>query len=359
MNHFKVVIIGGGLAGLHAACQLEKAGVAYALLEAKPRLGGRILSKQGSAKGAHAMDLGPTWFWPHQPRIQAVLKEWNIPCFEQYTQGDTIYQMQRGEKPQRVSDVGTMLSYRVCGGMHHLIQAMAAEKQQLLLAHPVVNLDKNETGWRITAQHMGETKSFNADFLILAAPPRVLLQHLPLKKWLSASLYRQLLATPTWMAAQAKFVATYATAFWRDAGLSGDAFSRVGPMGEVHDTSADMDDGYALFGFLGIPAQSRARFSAEELKQACLNQLADLFGKSALQPEASYLKDWALDSWVATDRDVMEQPVHPDMNLALHAEELAELNLGFAATEVARDEAGYLEGALLAAEAAVSEYLTR
>ena len=39
-----VVIIGGGLAGLHAARLPQSAGIAFCLVEARDRLGGRILT---------------------------------------------------------------------------------------------------------------------------------------------------------------------------------------------------------------------------------------------------------------------------------------------------------------------------
>lgn len=41
------------------------------------------------------------------------------------------------------------------------------------------------------------------------------------------------------MAPHAKFVALYDRAFWRAAGPSGMAQSRVGPMAEVHDASSE------------------------------------------------------------------------------------------------------------------------
>ena len=40
------------------------------------------------------------------------------------------------------------------------------------------------------------------------------------------------------MAAQGKFIATYPRAFWREKGLSGQAFSQVGPMIEMHNASS-------------------------------------------------------------------------------------------------------------------------
>lgn len=51
-----VVVIGGGLSGLAAAWELERAGVDYTLIEVKGRLGGSIISEQ---RGAIIFDGGP------------------------------------------------------------------------------------------------------------------------------------------------------------------------------------------------------------------------------------------------------------------------------------------------------------
>ncbi|MCO4093391.1 MAG: NAD(P)/FAD-dependent oxidoreductase [Acidovorax sp.] len=58
-----IVVIGGGLSGLYAAHLLEQAGQRVLLIEARERLGGRILSR-GHADDRHRLDLGPSWFWP-------------------------------------------------------------------------------------------------------------------------------------------------------------------------------------------------------------------------------------------------------------------------------------------------------
>ena len=63
--HHPVLIIGGGLAGLTAARLLHHAGIGFQLLEARDRLGGRILSTDASGEVSDdGFDLGPSWFWP-------------------------------------------------------------------------------------------------------------------------------------------------------------------------------------------------------------------------------------------------------------------------------------------------------
>jgi monoamine oxidase len=71
---YDVLIIGAGLSGLVAARTLFQAGMEIALLEARDRPGGKILPRN-LAGGRGPFDLGPTWFWPDQVRVQQLANE--------------------------------------------------------------------------------------------------------------------------------------------------------------------------------------------------------------------------------------------------------------------------------------------
>ncbi|MEB0135291.1 FAD-dependent oxidoreductase [Actimicrobium sp. CCC2.4] len=341
---------GGGLAGMAAALRLEQAGIAYLLLEAQERLGGRIFSQPVAADDGSGVDLGPTWFWPHQQRMRRLCAELRCKVFEQHVAGDVLYQQGSAQPVQR-SDAGQgMLSYRVEGGTQSLIAALAArlDPAGVQRSCPITNIAPGEDGWSVsaTAADGSEPRQFRAQHLVLAAPPRKLLQIAGLSSCLPAGLSTALAATPTWMAAQAKFVAVYPAPFWRQAGLSGQAFSRVGPMVEIHDASATTDTGFALFGFIGVPAGVRSRHAAGVLQDACLRQLVSLFGAQAATPEVSYLKDWAQDAWIVSEQDIDESPRHPELDLSRWLPQLRRMQLHLVGSEVAPQEGGYLEGAL-------------
>ena len=79
-----VLIVGGGLAGLSLAWQCHQRGIDYRLIEARDRLGGRVLSQAvtGVRPGSDPrqtsyFDLGPSWFWPGQPRIARIKSRTN------------------------------------------------------------------------------------------------------------------------------------------------------------------------------------------------------------------------------------------------------------------------------------------
>lgn len=345
------LIVGGGLAGLYAAHRLEKAKIPYVLWEAQSRWGGRILSLPIEGDSDLGVDLGPTWFWPHQRRIQRLCTELGVPSFEQPLAGDAMYQLTPGQAPKRTAVTNPMVSYRLENGMQALISALVERlaPQALKLNHALTALTRSGQVWTATANHLGESLHLEVHQLIIATPPRkvatLLRPHLP------ARLYAELNATPTWMAAQAKFVAVYETPFWRQAGLAGQVFSRVGPMVEIHDASASTHNGHALFGFLGVPSHARRQHSQAALENACLTQLTSIFGPEASKPRCMALKDWAQDEWIVSEQDLTDAPQHPDLNLTPWSAELSQIGLHLVGSEYASEEAGYLEGALCAVDA--------
>lgn len=360
MDAAEVVIIGGGIAGLYTAFTLQKADVSYLLFEAKSTFGGRIAGQPLVTGSELSVDLGPTWFWPHQKRLKLLLKELHLEWFEQYSRGDALYHLHPEELVSRISgDTGRITSCRVKGGMQKLVFGLAArlDPASCKTGHAATRIERQNDSWRVTVEHQGQEKVIRAKQLVLALPPRLIAGGLGAEQFLSRELINSLQAQQTWMSAQAKFVAVYKKPFWRNQGLSGDGFSRVGPLIEIHDGSSAAESGFALFGFIGLPPGVRSQLGDEQLTSLCLAQLELLFGAEAQAAEACYLKDWAQDKWVATDQDIMEAPRHPTLVIAQHNEELRSLGLHLAASECAPLEAGYLEGALLAADAAVQRFL--
>ena len=68
----QVIIVGGGIAGLSAAYDLSKAGIAHTLIEKQPRLGGVIETSQWDDC---VLECGPDSFLSAKPEAMALIRE--------------------------------------------------------------------------------------------------------------------------------------------------------------------------------------------------------------------------------------------------------------------------------------------
>lgn len=359
MRQADVVIVGAGLAGLYAATTLVKHGVSCCVLEANDRLGGRILGNPTNEHETYQYDLGPTWIFPHQQKIQRLAVELGLDIFNQYIQGDALFQRAGATQPERFSGAGGMTLFRVKGGTYTLVHALSKriDKQDILLNHTVDSMTLQDGVWQLSVNVNDQSTSFKARHVMLALPPRLIATGLVADSWASPSLISALKACQTWMSAQAKCLISYDRPFWRERDLSGQAFSQVGPMLEMHDASLEEHGSYALFGFIGWPVSKRRQYSYDVLKQKCLEQLVWFYGEEAQDFSQCVIKDWATDSRVASPLDVNEASQHPHFPSQLFTQELEALNLYLAGSEFAQIDPGYLEGALDSVDLSMNKLL--
>ena len=358
-----ILIVGGGLAGLVAAHRLHQAGIGFALLEARTRLGGRILTAEaGEAVSAEGFDLGPAWFWPDiQPAMGALVRRLGLPAFEQHGDGDLLFERVRGEAPRRLPGMRQEpLSMRLAGGCEALVAALAAglPASSIRLGARVTGVTLSGAGLEVGfVEADGRAQRLAASDVIFALPPRLLAATVGFSPPLDVATARNWRDTPTWMAPHAKFLACYERPFWREAGLSGTAQSSLGPLVEIHDATSASGQA-ALFGFVGVPAAQRAQYGAAAIVEAAVRQLVRLFGPEAGAPRATLFKDWAADPLTATADDA-QAGEHPVSGGVAPAPREWQHRLWLAGSEAARRDAGYLAGAVVAAEEAVTALLAR
>jgi monoamine oxidase len=188
--------------------------------------------------------------------------------------------------------------------------------------------------------------------VVLALPARVALETLSFQPELALDRQDDLNSVATWMAGHAKAIAIYERPFWREAGLSGDVISQLGPLSEIHDASAKDQKLYALFGFLSVPAKHRLGRESQ-IKQEIVGQLSRLFGSAAAKPLDLLYKDWAVDNLVATTLDQSLPNHHPLNNWKTTTDWQA--SLIWSGSEAAQGPYnGYIEGALVASEQALA-----
>jgi monoamine oxidase len=84
-----VVVVGAGLAGLTAARRIVNAGRSVIVLEARGRVGGRVLNH--SLGSGDYCELGGMFTGPTQDRIQALAAEVGVGTFPTYNTGNNVF----------------------------------------------------------------------------------------------------------------------------------------------------------------------------------------------------------------------------------------------------------------------------
>jgi len=84
-----VVVIGAGLAGLTAARELVAAGKSVTVLEARDRVGGRLLNHD--LGDGRVTEIGGQFVGPTQDRILALAKEVGVATYKAAVPGDRVY----------------------------------------------------------------------------------------------------------------------------------------------------------------------------------------------------------------------------------------------------------------------------
>lgn len=357
-----VAIVGGGLAGLFAARRLLDAGIAFELLEARHRFGGRILSVSSKGEPSRdGFDLGPSWFWPGLHGDMArIVEGLALPAFPQHTGGDVVVERSRFEAVQRFPALPQEpRSMRLAGGTGAIVSALvdALPSARLHLGARVSRAAIRDGGLVLSFAHGGSDRELVAQQAILALPPRLLAETVEFAPALDSETLLRWRGTATWMAPHAKFFAIYDRPFWRAAGLSGTAQSGVGPLVEIHDATLASGSA-ALFGFVGLDRRQRIAAGEDAVVRASIAQLVRLFGPAAGQPRGTLFKDWAADPFTATVADAQADghPV-PDRRPWISGRWADCLSL--AGSETSAADPGYLAGALDAAERAVAETVRR
>jgi monoamine oxidase len=343
-------IIGGGLCGLALADLLHKRGRAFVLFEARARFGGRILSLSCARTGL-AVDLGAAWVWPDRnPLMAALLEELALATFAQHDEGEVLRLARADEQPERVAAPSGVHggARRVVGGARSLIDGLRAR-----LPAAALRADSTALALRDRADHVeislrqgDAARTERARRVVLALPPRLAEERIALSPDWDEARRSALRGAPTWMAQQAKALATFARPAWREAGRSGNAFvsHEQAVMGEIFDACDEQGRKGALGGFLALDAETRRAFAAG-MPLLLRSQFEQVFG--ALDQQGDFYQDWAGEAATcsALDRfhgaEEARAAGHP-----LLRRPLWDGRLWLAGSETAARHPGYMEGAL-------------
>lgn len=339
------LVIGAGASGLAAATALHAAGREVLCLEARDRVGGRLLSVAGPDPEL-ALDLGATWFWDGEERVRMLAAQAGITTFAQHLDGDTLLQEAAGTRrlPDNLIDAP---SRRFAAGSQSLATALAAMlPAEAVRLNTPVSAVREDGGLAVITP----TGTLHAEHVILAVPPALAVERIDFGDALPADLVRLARSTPVWMGAVVKVVAQYAEPFWRKEKLAGAAISRTGPLQEIHDMSGPDGEPAALFGF------AHAGSVHPDFGRAVTAQLEQLFGASAGTPEALYVQNWSAERWTSPSA-VQSLTDYALFGHALYQQPMLDGRLHWASTETATEFAGHIEGALASGQRAARAVL--
>ncbi|MEM7572631.1 MAG: NAD(P)/FAD-dependent oxidoreductase [Bacteroidota bacterium] len=341
VNH---LIIGAGLSGLTLSYLLHRAGQSATIIEARDRIGGRILTQREQGKAP--IEMGATWLGKKHTALVQLLKELGLPIFEQQLGEHAIYEPISTSPPQLVKlPPNDAPSFRIAGGSDRLIQSLysslPADSVRPAEVLKKISLEKDRL---IVTTSKAQ---YQAQRVISTLPPYLLVKTVTFAPGLPQELLSIAQATHTWMGDSIKVGLRSERPFWRQAGSSGTIFSNSGPIPEMYDHATASDDAFALKGFLNGAYHAAGRAARQEV---VLQQLSRYYGESIKTLKGYEEKVWRQEPYTFYDYDGYVLP-HQHNGHAVYQQAYLEGRLFIAGSETAQQFPGYMEGAVRSAQA--------
>lgn len=344
----KVLIIGAGIAGLTAAHQLHKHNIDVTIVEARSRIGGRILTFFPPNRLTLPLDYGSSWFQDEHKHVKKMIRELRLKRFLQSTDGLAIHDYGAGKTPQQFTPQPSALSYRLVGGMQTLI-----DKLQKRLPPDTVHLDTLVTqlssdtdGIIVSATQNDNTVYYDSDYVIITVPPIVASTSIAYHPDLPLKIHQVLRSTPAWMGQVMKVFLVYDSPFWRKMGLSGRSISPDGIVNEFYDASPEHEPFGVLVGLLD-PNSRGYNMLKPDRKQAIITQIKRLYGWQSNEIKYYGEINWAYESYT-TERNTIGSYIddHALYGHPILQQPTMNGRLFWGGSEVSTVSGGYMEGAV-------------
>lgn len=415
-----VVIIGAGFTGLAAADALSRAGVEFAVLEARDRVGGRVEAHPNTL--GERIDTGGQFLCEDMPEILALTRELGTPLVETPVEGDFIVQprvpVAEGERDYAASmalrdrmaaldpydpairdlHVGEWLARQPEGpaakwGFHSMVEGLWCRPIDEIPLWYLISNDRRITNEVYELQYFpAMTMHGVAKGLAARLGERLLLETPVRSVDLSAESARLCTDKDEWEAGGVivavppvaargiefngklpasirnalvawksgvviKAFLRYEHAFWRHQGLNGMVMWR-----EMHGLFAcDCSHSATAPGlvvFVAGPLAMKVHLMGEDQATAWLvERLVEALGVQASKPLDVTLRDWTDDPWSGGGYS----DVITDMG-AHDAEDILRAGFGtvvFASSELSPSFPGYVEGAIIAGRNAAADVIER
>ena len=345
-NDFHVVIIGAGLAGLSTACELLEHFPSASLLpstlstplpvpllprlrltvlEARSRVGGRLHSLP-----SNGLEMGATWLSPHHRNVWRLSRSLELSIVSDASMPGGAVRIEGG-----TAQLATRLCEQLTQPAGHASSSVPASSTATTLRlSTVATAVKWDERSGAVAVELADGTSIAGQAVVVAVPPKLAMSRLSFQPALPAALVSGLRGVITWMGSATKVVIVFEAAFWLSLGLP--STGGKGALGEWHDVSSASASVHALMGF-GPPGITAADVD---------EQLRLSYGPHYQAPVSVHVVDWSAERWTSSDARLDGLGGHPHTT-GQQRQPLWKESLFFASTEMAEQDAGYMEGAVV------------
>jgi monoamine oxidase len=420
MPDHDVIVIGAGFAGLTAVTALMDAGKDVVLLEAQPRVGGRVDS-QALPDGSR-VDTGGQFFSRDMTQVVALAERHGASRVFSYASGRESYRPpmppeqgariwegvdhlrdrllsvdiadpafarltvaqwidQQEDTPEEVRNAYRRLVKGLwCRAPEEITLAyLVSNDSRVTNEYPELEMFLDGTMHALAEKHAASL----GNRLRLSSPATGITlkeDHVEVTvedETLSASqvllavppvMARRIDISPSWSSdlqqaldawapgCAIKLQLGYATPFWRDKGLNGSVVWNE-PQG-IYACDASHDNYFGIVVFFGGPLASEwHKRPQKELADFVASELAKVLGEEAAHPGSVCMKDWVNDPWSGGAYSDVITDLDAQNAEAVLLEGLPRLS--FACSELSPSFPGYVEGAIVAGKQAAAVLLQR
>jgi len=338
-----IIIIGAGLTGLTLAYYLKKHQLDVTIVEARSRVGGRILTKRNP--NLANIELGATWLGKQHVQLLDLLRELKLQIFEQEMGNTAIYEIYPDSDFEMVPlPNGDDPSFRIKNGTDQIIDKLVSEIDpgQIYTGHVIDAIEKTEDF--ITAR--SDIHIFKGSVIISTLPPLLFSRSIQVNPLLPNDLIQIAEKTRTWMGDSIKVGLSFDQKLWIGKNISGTIFSNVGSVNEMYDHSNFEDTLFALKGFLN---ESYSNLDKKERLKLVLNQLEKYYGKQVNDFLNYEEMLWKNEVFTAIPSSEYLMP-HQNNGHDVYQKSYLDNSLFIAGTETSNSYGGYMEGAVNSAK---------
>lgn len=302
-NNKKVIIIGAGISGLVAGYDLTIAGYDVTILEARDRIGGRVLTIRSPFSNNHYVEGGAARIKPSHDLTIAYANHFNLTLDPFYATSGDYVDFSNGNRT--IIDNTTYLntSYgstmrknylKIRGGSDQLTNAFANSNElsnKIYLNHAVTSITQNSDNVIVDTG----VNQFQAD-RVLCTVPLTVLNKINFTPNLSSEKQSAMNGGFRYAPATRIYI-QFKNRFWENESLNGWGNSDVPE--EIWQPSWDMsgNTGVLMSYLRWSAAEDMDTLNDDERNNAILNRWENIFDGSINNFDTGVSKSWALDEW--------------------------------------------------------------